>query len=80
VVVLSQHADDAYAFELFKNGTAGLAYLLKDRVGDLDQLRAALTAIACGGSSIDPVVVEAPAAPALPARHCAGSPPANSTS
>ena len=59
VVVLSQHADDAYAFELFKNGTAGLAYLLKDRIGDLDELRAALTAVASGGSSIDPVVVEA---------------------
>ena len=59
VVVLSQHADDAYAFELFKNGTAGLAYLLKDRIGDLDELRAALTAVASGGSCIDPVVVEA---------------------
>ena len=59
VVVLSQHADDAYAFELFKNGTAGLAYLLKDRIGDLDELRGALTAVASGGSSIDPVVVEA---------------------
>src|ERR1700761_3579207 len=35
VVILSQYADEAYAFALFKNGTAGLAYLLKDRVGDL---------------------------------------------
>jgi DNA-binding NarL/FixJ family response regulator len=59
VVVLSQHADDAYAFELFKNGTAGLAYLLKDRIGDLDELRGALTAVTSGGSCIDPVVVEA---------------------
>ena len=59
VVVLSQHADDAYAFELFKNGTAGLAYLLKDRVGDLDELRSAITAVASGGSSIDPLIVEA---------------------
>jgi DNA-binding NarL/FixJ family response regulator len=59
VVVLSQHADDAYAFELFKKGTAGLAYLLKDRIGDLDELRAAVIAVASGGSSIDPVVVEA---------------------
>lgn len=58
VMVLSQYTDDAYAFELFKNGTAGLAYLLKDRIGDLDELRAALTAVASGGSSIDPVVVE----------------------
>ena len=57
VVVLSQYADDAYAFELFKNGTAGLAYLLKDRIGDLDELRAALTAVASGGSCIDPVVI-----------------------
>jgi DNA-binding NarL/FixJ family response regulator len=59
VVVLSQHADDAYAFELFKNGTAGLAYLLKDRIGDVDELRGALTAVTSGGSCIDPVVVEA---------------------
>jgi DNA-binding NarL/FixJ family response regulator len=38
VVVLSQHADERYAFELLKNGTASLAYLLKERVGDLDEL------------------------------------------
>jgi DNA-binding NarL/FixJ family response regulator len=34
VVVLSQYADESYAFELFRDGTAGLAYLLKDRIGD----------------------------------------------
>ena len=38
VVVLSQHADEAYAFQLLKDGTAGLAYLLKERVGDTDEL------------------------------------------
>ena len=38
VVVLSQYADEAYAFELFKDGVAGLAYLLKDRVGELSRL------------------------------------------
>jgi DNA-binding NarL/FixJ family response regulator len=59
VVILSQYADEAYAFELFRNGTAGLAYLLKDRVGDLAQLLAALQAVAAGGSVIDPQVVEA---------------------
>jgi DNA-binding NarL/FixJ family response regulator len=42
VVVLSQHADEAYAFELLKHGAAGLAYLLKERVGDLDELLRAL--------------------------------------
>ena len=42
MVILSQYADEAYAFELFRNGTAGLAYLLKDRVGDVAQLLSAL--------------------------------------
>ena len=59
VVILSQYADESYAFELFRNGTAGLAYLLKDRVGDLDQLLSALHAVAAGGSVIDPEVVDA---------------------
>src|SRR6516162_11079517 len=59
VVVLSQYADESYAFELFRDGTAGLAYLLKDRVGDLRQLLAALREAAAGGSVIDPLVVDA---------------------
>ena len=36
----------------------GLAYLLKDRVGDREQLLCALTAVAEGGSVVDPVVVD----------------------
>lgn len=58
VVVLSQYVNSLYAFELFRDGTAGLAYLLKDRVGDLDELLRALEAVSTGGSVIDPVVVE----------------------
>lgn len=58
VVVLSQHANSLYAFELFKDGTAGLAYLLKDRVGDLDELLRAVREVVAGGSVIDPLVVE----------------------
>lgn len=58
MVVLSQHADEAYAFELFKQGTAGLAYLLKERVGDLDELLRALREVVAGRSVIDPRVVE----------------------
>ncbi|MDP8929800.1 MAG: response regulator transcription factor [Actinomycetota bacterium] len=57
-VVLSQHADEAYAFELFKHGTGGLAYLLKDRVGDLEPLLHALRETHAGGSVIDPQIVE----------------------
>jgi len=59
VVVLSQHADENYAFELLKNGTAGLAYLLKDRVGDIDEMLGALRAVCDGRSAIDPRVVDA---------------------
>ena len=59
VVILSQYADESYAFELFRNGTAGLAYLLKDRVGDLRQLLGALREVTAGGSVIDPQVVDA---------------------
>jgi DNA-binding NarL/FixJ family response regulator len=58
VVVLSQHADEAYAFELLRHGTAGLAYLLKERVGDLDELLRALRVVVAGRSVIDPRVVE----------------------
>ncbi len=59
VVILSQYADESYAFELSRNGTAGLAYLLKDRVGDLHQLLSALREVTAGGSVIDPQVVDA---------------------
>jgi DNA-binding NarL/FixJ family response regulator len=59
VVILSQHADAAYALELLKDGTAGLAYLLKDRVGETEELLRALREVSEGGSSIDPHVVEA---------------------
>jgi DNA-binding NarL/FixJ family response regulator len=58
VVVLSQHADEAYAYQLLRNGTAGLAYLLKERVGELDELLRALREVVAGRSVIDPAVVE----------------------
>lgn len=64
VVVLSQFGDALFAFELFAHGTAGFAYLLKDRVGDLEELLGAIRAVATGGSVIDPKVVEG-----LMARH-----------
>jgi DNA-binding NarL/FixJ family response regulator len=58
VVVLSQYVNSLYAFELFRDGTTGLGYLLKDRVGELDELLRALREVAAGGSVIDPKVVE----------------------
>lgn len=58
VVVLSQYVNSLYAFELFREGTSGLAYLLKDRVGDVDELLRALREVTTGGSVVDPQVVE----------------------
>lgn len=58
VVVLSQHANEQYAFALFSRGTAGLAYLLKERVGDVAELLRALREVVAGRSVIDPRIVE----------------------
>ncbi len=59
VVVLSQFADEDYAYELLKDGAAGLGYLLKERVADLNEVVRALGEVARGGSVLDPKVVEA---------------------
>jgi DNA-binding NarL/FixJ family response regulator len=59
VVLLSQYADPGYALAFLERGTEGRAYLLKERVADLDQLLAAISEVAQGGSVIDPKVVEA---------------------
>lgn len=59
VVVLSQHADAGYACRLFERGTAGLAYLLKDRVGDRAALLHALAETAAGRSVVDAEIVDA---------------------
>lgn len=59
VVVLSQYATPSYVLELLADGSEGRAYLLKERVSDIEQLVAAIVAVASGGSSLDPKVVEA---------------------
>ncbi len=58
VVVLSQFAEGEYAFELLKEGAAGLGYLLKERVANLDEIVYALKEVATGGCVLDPKVVE----------------------
>jgi DNA-binding NarL/FixJ family response regulator len=58
VVVLSQYAEPAYALALLEDGSEGRAYLLKERVSDVDQLLRAIHEVADGGSVIDPKVVE----------------------
>jgi DNA-binding NarL/FixJ family response regulator len=58
VVVLSQFADEAYAYDLLKDGAGGLGYLLKERVADVEELVRALEEVSRGGSVLDPKVVE----------------------
>jgi len=59
VVVLSQYVEPTYALELLDSGSERRAYLLKERVSDIDQLLRAIQEVARGGSVIDPKVVEA---------------------
>jgi DNA-binding NarL/FixJ family response regulator len=58
VVILSQYSEPSYAVRLLSNGAERRAYLLKERVHDREQLVAAITAVADGGSVVDPKVVE----------------------
>jgi DNA-binding NarL/FixJ family response regulator len=58
VVVLSHYASPSYVLALLDAGSERRAYLLKERVKDLDELAAAIRAVAEGGSVIDPKVVE----------------------
>ncbi len=59
VVVLSQYVEPDYAVRLFAAGSDGRAYLLKERVGDIDELASAIRRVAEGGSVLDPKVVDA---------------------
>jgi adenylate cyclase len=58
VVVLSAHDDEAYAIALLGRGQSGLAYLLKDRIAQGDELVRAIREVAAGGSAVDPLIAE----------------------
>jgi len=59
IVVLSQYAEASYALELLRDGNDGVAYLLKERVGDRNRLVNVVRSVAAGGSIVDPDVVTA---------------------
>ena len=63
IVVLSQYDDPEYAIALLAEGAASSAYLLKDRVGDGNQLARAIREVATGGSMLDPQIVHALVSP-----------------
>jgi DNA-binding NarL/FixJ family response regulator len=57
VLVLSQYVETAYASELIGENTAGIGYLLKERVGDVRAFLDALQSVAAGGTVLDRQVV-----------------------
>lgn len=57
VLVLSQYVEERYAGELLTGDVAGVGYLLKDRVIDVDDFLVSLRRVANGGSAIDAEVV-----------------------
>jgi DNA-binding NarL/FixJ family response regulator len=57
IVILSQHVETGTAARLLAENPERLAYLLKDRVGDIDEFTDTLERVASGGSALDPQVV-----------------------
>jgi DNA-binding NarL/FixJ family response regulator len=57
VLILSQYVEQTYASELLANGQGGIGYLLKDRVGDVDDFVAAVRRVAANGVAFDSQVV-----------------------
>lgn len=57
VLVLSQYVEEGYAHELIGGGAAGVGYLLKDRVADVERFVDAVARVGDGGSALDPEVV-----------------------
>jgi DNA-binding NarL/FixJ family response regulator len=57
VLLLSQYVEEDYAADLLADSAAGVGYLLKDRVSDIDRFIDAIRRVAEGGSALDPEVV-----------------------
>jgi DNA-binding NarL/FixJ family response regulator len=57
ILVLSQYVEERYATELLAGDTAGVGYLLKDRVADVSDFLAAVRRVGDGGTALDPEVV-----------------------
>ena len=57
VLVLSQYVEHTYATELLAGGARGIGYLLKDRIGRVEEFLDALERVAAGGTALDPEVI-----------------------
>src|SRR3546814_15178696 len=65
ILVLSQYVEERYATDLLAHDTAGIGYLLKDRIADVDEFLAAVHPLGSGGTALDQEVV----APRLAVAH-----------
>jgi DNA-binding NarL/FixJ family response regulator len=57
ILVFSQYVEERYATDLLAGDTAGVGYLLKDRVADVADFLAAARRVGEGGTALDPEVV-----------------------
>ena len=57
MLVLSQYVEERYATDLLAGDTAGIGYLLKDRVADVADFLDAVRRVGSGGTALDPEVV-----------------------
>ncbi|MFE2423014.1 LuxR C-terminal-related transcriptional regulator [Streptomyces hokutonensis] len=57
VLVLSRYVEESYAAKLLADGARGVGYLVKDRVGRVDEFLDALERVAAGGTALDPEVM-----------------------
>src|SRR6266516_4350514 len=57
VLVFSQYIEAGYALRLLAGGSAGVGYLLKERVAKVAEFTEALARVAAGGTALDPEVV-----------------------
>jgi DNA-binding NarL/FixJ family response regulator len=57
VLLLSKYYEERYALDLIGDSAAGVGYLLKERVGEVEVFIDAVSRVAAGGSALDPEVV-----------------------
>ena len=57
VLVLSQYVEVGLALTLLADSAEGVGYLLKDRIGDVNEFVSAVRRVAAGGSALDPIIV-----------------------
>ncbi|MBT2231021.1 response regulator transcription factor [Nonomuraea sp. NEAU-A123] len=57
VLILSQYVEQLYARELLSDHSGGVGYLLKDRIGDVEQFVESVRRVAAGGTAMDAEVI-----------------------